>query len=98
MLNPSNKLNDPTVCNTIKGLTVVGVIIVSVGLINVVSNVTEKLNVLSVQLLGLRSTYRNLVDYVNDLERCSYCNKPYRRKKCLEKHEYTCGLIDRLYS
>jgi len=39
-----------------------------------------------------------MVDYIYDVERCINCNKMYRRKCNLAKHEYMCGLLDRLYS
>jgi len=75
-----------------------GVVVISIGLINVVSYVTEKINNLSTQLTDFRCNYGKMVDYIYDVERCSYCNKMYRRKGNLVKHEYMCGLIDRLYS
>jgi len=76
------------------GLAVVGgVIIVSVGVINILSSATEKINNLTTQLSDLRSNYRNLVDYINNVERCSCCSNPHRRKKCLDRHEYICGNI-----
>jgi len=85
--------------NLLTGIAVVGgVVVKSIGLIDVLSYVTEKINNLSTQLTDLRCNYRNIMDYINDVERCSYCNKMYRRKDNLVKHEYMCGLLDRLYS
>jgi len=50
------------------------------------------------QLSDIRRNYGKMVDYINNVEICSYCNKMYRRKGNLAKHEYMCGLMDRLYS
>jgi len=62
--------------NLFTGVAVVGgVVVISIGLINVVSYVTEKINNLSTQLTDLRCNYRKIMDYINDVERCSYCNK-----------------------
>jgi len=85
--------------NLLTGIAVVGgIVVISIGLINVVSYVKENINNLSKQLSDLRCNYGTMVDYIYDVERCSYCNKMYRRKGNLVKHEYMCGLLDRLYS
>jgi len=82
--------------NLLTGIAVVGgVVVISIGLINVVSYVTEKINNLSTQLSDLKCNYGKMVDYIYDAERCSWCNKMYRRKGNLVKHEYMCGLLDR---
>jgi len=75
-----------------------GVVVISIGLIKFVSYVTKKINNLSTQLSDLRFNYGKMVDYIYDVERCSYCNKMYRGKGNLAKHECMCGLMDRLYS
>jgi len=74
--------------NLLTGIAVVWVVVVlSIGIINVVSYVTEKINNLSTQLSDLRCNFGKMVDYIYDVERCIYCNKMYRRKGNLAKHE-----------
>jgi len=58
--------------NLLTGIADVGVAVISIGLINVVHDVTEKINNLFTQLTDLRCNYGKMVDYIYDIERCSY--------------------------
>jgi len=53
----------------------------------------RKINDITTQLTEIKTNYANVVDYINDVERCSYCSKPYRSRKCLDRHEYICGVM-----
>jgi len=78
----------------ITGLIVVGgVIFISVSVINIISYTIRKINDITTQLSDIKTNYITAVDYIDDVERCSYCSKPYRSRKYLDKHEYICGVM-----
>jgi len=88
-----DKLDDPKLIKFATDLIVVGgVIFISVSVINIISYTMRKINDITTQLSDIKTNYVNVVDYINDVERCSYCSKSYRSRKCLDKHEYMCGV------
>jgi len=68
MSNPNtNCIRHPNLLTVIA--IVGGVVVISIGITNVVSYVTEKISNLSTQLTDLRCNYRKIMDYINEVER-----------------------------